>query len=959
MNGIPLIGSYDIVVVGGASGGVAAAAAAARAGVRVLLVAAENYLGEDICATGQLWLDPDVPLSTPLARDIFQDDTGARRVPVGLLDVKRRLDAELLDAGVRVLFGCAPADLLVDAADRVAGVVLTSRTGLFAVTARVLVDATPLASLARAAGLSFSAWSGGAITVQRVVAGRRADGDDGTVGRPLPGRIAGMHYGRLAEAEAFAYTAELPLPAWTPAALAAAETTMRDRTGHQDQTWASDRLWFVPPVSIQTTAPPLAWPAAASLPLEAFATPRAHLFVLGPCAAVPREAAAHLLVAPHAMEAGQRLGTHVAACAQRLPAVRTPRPLHPAASDNALREPCTCARFKNEQIATLGGRAGADLPVLGEFDVVVVGGGTGGAPAAIAAARAGARVLVIEPLHGLGGVGTLGCISVYYHGYRGGFTGEITEALRKMAGDAPFSPDRWNNDHKAEWLRREIGRCGGAIWFGCFVSGAVVRDRLVCGVIVNTPWGRGLVRASAVVDATGNSDVAAAAGATCRVASDDDLAVQGTGLPARPFRPVYQNTDYTFVEDGDPVDVTRAFIVARRKFADGFDIVPLVDSRERRQIVGDVTVTPLDVFTGRKWRDTIALTRSDFDSHGFTVHPIFFVQPPDRAVHDAWLPLRALLPRGLDGILVTGLGLSAQRDVMPVLRMQADTQNHAYAAGVAAAMAARAGDGNIRALDIKLLQRQLAQKGIIPQQALLHREDGTLPAAVVRAAVSGDLLAHAELAAALRRPAVAIPALRARLAAEPDADMRVRCAKLLAALGDNAGESVLIERVRQCEWDEGWNFTGMGQYGRSLSPLDECIVCLALLRSRAACAGVLDKAAALDAGQAFSHFRAVSVYAETVRDPAFVPVLTDVLAKPGIGGHAWTKLADELADIPAGAADTRTRNDALRELYLARALVRGGDPDGAGTRVLEAYRQDLRGHFARHAAGVLATRSGQ
>jgi ribulose 1,5-bisphosphate synthetase/thiazole synthase len=931
---------------------VAAAAAAARTGARVLLATQETHLGEDVCSTGQLWLDPDVPLSTPLARDIFVDEAGQRRVPVGLLDVKRHLDSELLDAGVAVLFGCAPADLLVDAADRVAGVALTTRTGLFAVTARVVIDATPFATLARAAGIPFTEWGGGTITFRRVVAGRRADGDDGAVGRLLPGCITGMHYGKMAEEDAFEYTMEVPVAAWTPAALAAAEQTVRDRTGHPDQTWASDRVECVPPVSVKL-AEPLAWASDGNLPLEAFATPRPHLFVLGPCAAVTREAAAHLLVAPHAMEAGERLGAHAAACARRLPAVRAPRALHPEASDDALREPCTCARFQNERIGTLRARAGADLPVLGEFDVVVAGGGTGGAPAAIAAARAGARVLVIEALQGLGGVGTLGCISLYYHGYRGGFTGEITEALRQMAGDTPFSADCWNNDHKAEWLRREIGRYGGAIWFGCFVSGAMVRDRRVCGLVVNTPWGRGVVHAGAVIDATGNSDVAAAAGAACRVASDSDLAVQGTGLPARPFRPVYQNTDYTFVEDGDPVDVTRAFIVARSKFADGFDIAPLVDSRERRQIVGDVTVTPLDVFTGRRWNDTIALARSDFDSHGFTVHPIFLVQPPDRAVHDAWLPLRALLPRGLDGILVTGLGISAQRDVMPVLRMQADTQNHAYAAGVAAAMAARAGDGNIRGLDIKALQRELARRGLIPQQVLLHREEGPLPAAVVKAAVGGDLMAHAELAAAMRRPATALPELRARLATETDAETQVRCAKLLAVLGDPSGEAVLIERVRPAGWDEGWNYTGMGQYGRSLSPLDDCIVCLALLRSRAACAAVLAKAELLDANQAFSHFRAVAVYAESLRDPAFAPVLAGVLAKPGVGGHAWTTLADELADLPAGGGDTRTRNETLRELYLARALLRCGDSDGVGRRILEAYRRDIRGHFARHAAGLL------
>ena len=48
------------------------------------------------------------------------------------------------------------------------------------------------------------------------------------------------------------------------------------------------------------------------------------------------------------------------------------------------------------------------IPVLGTYDVVVIGGGTGGAPAGIAAARQGAKTLVVEYQYGLGGVGTLG-----------------------------------------------------------------------------------------------------------------------------------------------------------------------------------------------------------------------------------------------------------------------------------------------------------------------------------------------------------------------------------------------------------------------------------------------------------------------------------------------------------------------------------------------------------------------
>ena len=50
------------------------------------------------------------------------------------------------------------------------------------------------------------------------------------------------------------------------------------------------------------------------------------------------------------------------------------------------------------------------LPVLAEYDVVVLGGGTAGAPAGVGAAQHGAKTLVIDYMHGLGGMGTLGMI---------------------------------------------------------------------------------------------------------------------------------------------------------------------------------------------------------------------------------------------------------------------------------------------------------------------------------------------------------------------------------------------------------------------------------------------------------------------------------------------------------------------------------------------------------------------
>jgi hypothetical protein len=533
----------------------------------------------------------------------------------------------------------------------------------------------------------------------------------------------------------------------------------------------------------------------------------------------------------------------------------------------------------------------------------------------------------------------------------------VTNGLRDLGGrDPAFDRSRWNSAHKSEWLRRQILAAGGEIWLGAHVSGARMTGQRVSGVIANTPWGRGVVRAGMVIDATGNADVAAAAGADCVTVSDRDLAVQGSGLPSRPFLPDYHNTDFDFIEDGDYADTTRAFVMARRLFRDDFEIAPIPDTRERRQIVGDVTIAPLDVFTGRTWADAVCLSRSNFDSHGFTVHPLFFVLPPDHTALDAWLPLRALLPKGVSGLLVTGLAISGERDVMPVYRMQADVQNHAYAAGLAAVMAL-ARKGEARRIDVRVLQRQLVALGILPQTALLHRDATPAARPVLQSAATGSLDVHAELAALMATPVPSRLLLRQRLSVERVPAARAACARLLAVIGDASGAAVLMDILRGADgWDEGWNYTGMGQFGRSLSPLDDCIMALAVARVGEAKSLVLDLMRLLGPAPALSHVRAAAVYCETFPDGEFAAVLADLLRQPGIAGHAWTSLGDALAHMPASSVDTAERNVALRELYLARALWRCGDRQELAAGILERYSRDIRGHFARHARLLLKSR---
>ena len=79
-----------------------------------------------------------------------------------------------------------------------------------------------------------------------------------------------------------------------------------------------------------------------------------------------------------------------------------------------------------------------------------------GAAAAISAARQGAKTLVLESSHGLGGLGTVGYVSTYFAGYRSGFTLEIDAGVAALGGLPPWRETCWNIEAKMEWYRREL-----------------------------------------------------------------------------------------------------------------------------------------------------------------------------------------------------------------------------------------------------------------------------------------------------------------------------------------------------------------------------------------------------------------------------------------------------------------------------------------------------------------------
>lgn len=941
--------SADVAVIGGSVAALSAALALRAAGLDVVVLVGRTYLGEDVCDSLRLRLPPDCATAHPLARRLF-GEACAKNALLRPLHLKLELDRVLRKAGIPVLFASAPGELVRDADGAFVGLTVCNRSGRRLLRCRAVIDGTLRGEVARLAGVPLTAPAARVPVVRRVIGGAEPSAGSAGAGRwECEGEVAYVADGISHRAPLWAYHSQACLRDGSWAAWMELEQTLRLASYRPGQDQSADGIFAC---TGERLHPGLAPESLAALTPAAISADGGRLWFTGPAANLDEAGRAATLRPDTAIGWGETVARHLLAW---LPPARTNVCAPLVFSGRALLPggiaACELAPGADGP-AILSPPAGTETySAVLDVDVLVVGGGTAGAPAAIAAARAGARTLVAEFLSGLGGVGTLGLIGQYWYGNRVGFT---TEMDRAVAAKSPKKTreDAWDVEAKMQWYHEQITAAGGTIWYKTMICGALREGGRVAGAILATPQGRVAVRAKCVVDATGAADVAAAAGAGMVAIGETHLALQGTGLPPRTPGVNYANTDYDFIDDADTRDLTSAHATAREKFFQAFDAGQLVDSRERRRVVGDYEVTPMDIRLARVFPDTINKARSNFDTHGFTVHPLFMIVPPDHDPRTGYVPLRALLPRGLESVLVTGLGISAHRDAMPVIRMQADVQNQGYAAGLAAAMA---GDSPLRALPVDLLQRRLVELGILDPEII--RPADTFP------------LSEAEITRSLEE-AVRDPGridrvftldhdsrlsrLRNAHAAAGTPEARRFYAFVLGLLGDATGAADLAADVAAAAWDEGWNYRGMHQFGASMSPLDARIIALGRCRRADALPVLIDKAAALPADAAFSHYRALAEAFETIGDAAAGPVLAALLRRPGVTGHHRDDVSARVATASADGNETRFRNEALIELHLARALHRVDPVHPLGGGILAAYRHDQRALFARHAGRLLS-----
>ena len=335
----------------------------------------------------------------------------AARIPPTPMQVKRALDEALLKAKVQFLYGCYATDILFDDDGRVAGIVMANRSGRQAIKAKIVIDATTRANVARMAGAIFKPYPSGSQSFRRIVVGGGLRNDKDIQSRNTPSPVLVKN----AEYTAIEYTLKIPMKDGSFNSFAKAEQIARDKTWHPNQVDASETLFQVPPDPMKgKKSLSKSWPGAEKVELDAF-LPQGidNLFVLGGCADISRQAADKLLRPLELMKVGSRIGATAASQAKKIAKADNVKIISKTVSRTTsgdIKENLNgINRTLNEPQKVLSDKNA--LPILKEVDVVIVGGGTGGAPAGIAAARQGAETLLLEYLYGLGGVGTTGFIS--------------------------------------------------------------------------------------------------------------------------------------------------------------------------------------------------------------------------------------------------------------------------------------------------------------------------------------------------------------------------------------------------------------------------------------------------------------------------------------------------------------------------------------------------------------------
>jgi ribulose 1,5-bisphosphate synthetase/thiazole synthase len=413
------------------------------------------------------------------------------------------------------------------------------------------------------------------------------------------------------------------------------------------------------------------------------------------------------------------------------------------------------------------------------WDVIVVGGGPGGCTAAIAAAREGAKVLLVEAMGQLGGMGTSGLVPAWCpfsdgekNIYRGLAEKIFNESKKGVPHENPGKLD-WvhiNPEHLLTVYDRMVTESGAQVlFFSRLAAVEMSADDTVDALIVANKSGLTAFKAKVYIDATGDGDLAAWAGATFK-RGDEQGVVQSSTMcfsfanvdtynyvngprlhNSNPQSPVHAAVDsgkYPLidrhfcnnligpdvvqfnaghlrnVDSTDPWALSEAMITGRkiaaqyleamqeyqpRTFGGAFLVRTgsLLGVRDSRRIEGDYLFTLEDWMQRRSFDDEIGRNCYYID-----VHKHRDVKPPRYGKGESHgIPYRCLTPRGLKNVLTAGRCISTDEEAFGSLRVMPPCLVTGEAAGMAAVHATKQSKNDVHKIDVTYLRKRLKEEG--------------------------------------------------------------------------------------------------------------------------------------------------------------------------------------------------------------------------------------------------------
>ncbi len=485
-------------------------------------------------------------------------------------------------------------------------------------------------------------------------------------------------------------------------------------------------------------------------------------------------------------------------------------------------------------------------------DVLVAGVGTAGIFAAISAAREGVSVIAVERELAVGGMYTAGRVTGFYYGDEGGTYEEYEREAAEL--DKVFFGSRKKPESRVAVYTEKLSDFGVELYTGAAVMGLYIENDTVVGAKIVTRDKTFNVGVRVLIDATSDGHAVRLLPVLLRFGRGTD----GGRAPFTVWSNVIKdgecrgmNVDDGYCDQYEPYSFSDAVLNAHaRKLAfleegaEYLSVASLPGVREGLSFAGEETLKYTDILSSKEPQRVLFYAKSDLDKHGSDIaldedeyQNFWCVSNLATLTVRIPVPLGAVMPKGIRGILTAGRCLSVDSYALGAVRMNRDMMRMGECVGILAALSVKHGC-DVRDVDygeyVRITDIYACRKGRMNDAFAFDAPSGknVIGEPVERRTVSFDMT-HGDIIEALATdsPGVAIYACRLSdgsiipklipLLASKDEKLALGAALSLGLMGDGSGVDVLRRAVR-CRSSE--IFTGCRRSNQFKSCAAICVL---------------------------------------------------------------------------------------------------------------------------------------